>query len=157
MTTVITPRLSPMSVTAIKMTHENLVGSTPSSVEHRYIPLKGRTIVLTKNADDLWCDETGCIFAIRDEAAMTDPVDRIGVWPFVVPFKTPMDDVYKVHDYMYSCPAWQFFHTREESDAWAREWHLAETQGYAWSLLAGPFYFLMRKLGGRFWERKETR
>lgn len=131
---------------------------TVKEVEHRYIPLKDGVIVLTQNEDGLWCDETGCIYAVREDSAMTDKVDRIGVWPFVFPFKTRLDDIYKVHDYLYSCPAYQFFHTREEADAWAREWHEAWTKtSWPLRLLAQPFYFLMRTFGGRYWENEKTR
>lgn len=126
--------------------------------EHRYIHFSGKTIELTKNADGLWADSTGCIYGVREESAMTDKEDRIGVWPFVFPFKTRLDGIYKVHDYMYSCPAWQFFHTREESDAWAYEEHLRETEGF-WPLriLAQPFRYIIKNFGGQFWDNPKTR
>lgn len=125
----------------------------------RYVPFNKETITVRRGEDGLWRDDSGCIWAFEEDATMTDKTARIGVWPFVFPRGTVLDGPAKVHDYMYSCPAWQAFHTRLEADTYLREQELLVTeQAGSWlRVFATPFYYLSRWFGGKYWDNPKTR
>lgn len=124
----------------------------------RYVPTKRwGTIEITQADDGLWYSQDGTCWAVREDSDSVDPVDRVGVGIASLPVSNPLTKDAKPHDYMYSSPAWQTFHTREESDQFLLDYIANDKEAGAWRLLALPFYWISRCFGGFFWERKQTR
>lgn len=123
---------------------------------HKIIVLKTQTIELRKNDAGLWVDALGTIWAVR-EGNQADNVDRCGVWPLVMPIETPLEEGCKVHDYFYSSPAYQKFHSRAYADSYMKMLNDLATKDSFWGILSAPFYHLARTFGDRGWENKETR
>jgi hypothetical protein len=123
----------------------------------RYLAFKTGIIEVTRATNDRFYDKDGCEYAFAEDANMVDKISRIGVWPFVFPQGTVLDAPAKVHDFMYSCPSYQAYHTREEADAYLRENELKATEGSWLRIFVQPFYWITRVLGGRYWENKETK
>lgn len=120
----------------------------------KYIVLPGKVVKLCYNERGLWQDNLGTIWALRDGKASVDSKDRAGVGIFSID-DPELNRLTKSHDYMYSSPAYQFFHSREEADT-----HLKNQlkQASSWKkILAKPFYCISRVFGGLFWENERTR
>lgn len=122
----------------------------------KYIVLNAETIELTYCADGLWYDEDGTAYALRKEEGSLDDIDRPGIYPFVMPIKSPLDNGCAVHDYLYECPAYQLFHTRKEADEVMLSLVKQSTRGSVWSVLTYPFYYITRLLGWFAWENNDT-
>jgi len=120
----------------------------------RYIVFKGETITLTKHEDGLWRSDFGTIYAFREETSGLNRKDLCGVFPFVIPIENPMSDGCRVHDGLYSNPAYQAFHTRKEADEHMLRMHKLSTKGSVWGFLSKPFYYLVRVFGGLVWKGK---
>lgn len=120
--------------------------------EKKYIVAKGEVFTLTYSlVDNLWRAEDGTIFALRDDKASVDGVDRCGVWFFSLPEHHPLTASCIPHEMAYSSPSFQLFHTRKEADEMLFNL-IKQNKKYKW--LAWPFYFLARTFGGWFWEGK---
>ena len=122
----------------------------------RFINFRGETIPLSYGQDGLWRDEHGGVYGFMESGACTDEVVRLGVYPFALPAHWDINKLAKAHDYMYSCPAYQMFHTRKEADRALRKM-LKHHGGRFWSLLRWPIYLITRVFGGRYWENERTR
>lgn len=123
--------------------------------DKKYIPIAGKILTLTQNADGLWYDTFGTVWALRDEKASIDHTDRCGVGIFSLPKNHPLNKACITHDYFFESPAYQYFNTRLAADKWL----LMELEKYGkgWSFLSRPFYWLSRAFGGAFWEQEKTR
>lgn len=123
----------------------------------RYVVAGKRIYRLSRDSNGLWRDHHGVIWALQDTHASVDENQGCGVSPFVLPdwhiFKT-LNDACSRHDYMYSSPAFQYFHTRKDADEYL-EMLLEQDKYLAW--LGRPFKWVCRIFGGRFWDRKESR
>lgn len=121
----------------------------------KYIVFKGVTVEL-KFINGLWRAPDGCIFALADDKAVVDTIDRCGIGIFSLPAKHPLTAACKVHDYMYSSPAYQLFNSRRTADEYLRRLINEVGEGHWYGWLADPFYWISRTLGARFWENKLT-
>lgn len=73
---------------------------------------------LTRNSDNFYQDDKGTLYAYKD-GATSDPVDRFGIWPFALPLWPifqAINDAAKPHDFQYTAPVYQAFHTEEEAN-----------------------------------------
>lgn len=107
-----------------------------------------KTIEVTQGSDGFWRDKLGTVYAFADEKGSVDKEVRYGIGIMSIPEGWLPDDPARVHDYAYSSPVYQAFHTRAEADR-LLEAHL--------KLLGYPVIgFIFRKLswllGAKFWE-----
>lgn len=119
----------------------------------KFIVSKGRVITLTQLEDGLWVDPQGTVWAYQESTASVDDVDRCGIGIFSFDHSNPLNIYCKIHDYAYSSPAYQAFHTRKEADKQLE--NMVRSAGYP--ITSKIFYWITRLLGGFFWERDETR
>lgn len=121
----------------------------------RYLIFKGHVVPIFKSFEDgLWRDQFGTIIALRDDTATLDLSDRCGIGVFSLSESHELTAYCRPHDYAYSSPAYQVFHTRRQADEYLRDL-IAENKKWWW--LANPFYWLSRLFGGRAWEHEATR
>jgi len=123
----------------------------------KYIAFQGNLIELRYLEDGLWHSSDGTIFALTDESASLDTVSRCGIGVLSFSTKFPLTIDCKIHDYMYTSPAFQLFHTREEADTWL-ESLVDQTAEHSWlSIFAKPFHWIAHVFGGVAWEVDSTR
>lgn len=91
--------------------------------------------------------------ALTDDAASVDPVNRCGIGIFSLSEDHPLTAACQPHDYAYSSPAYQLFHTREEADEMLEK---LASQINGWSFLAKPFKWISRLFGASKWENNST-
>ena len=113
-------------------------------------------VELRLNENGFWADPSGVVYALRDSSQSLDDSDRCGIYPFVVPVASILDRGCSVHDYLYESPSYQFYHTRAEADAEMLRLHRAAPR-HPLRVLALPFYWVARLLGGVAWEGKGSR
>lgn len=121
--------------------------------ETKFIVFRGEVLTLTRAENNLWTDDEGVIFALVDDAASVDKEDRCGIHYLSFPSWHPLTAACKVHDYMYSSPAYQVFHTRAQADRYLGK--LIRQIKYWW-WLARPFEWLAHTFGKKYWENKLT-
>lgn len=118
------------------------------------ITKKFGVITLVRGGDGFWRDPNGTIFALNDGRSIDD-AKRCGIWPFALPtwdFFTPLNQACAPHDFAYSSPVYQAFHTRLEADE-----YLGNLQSIAANpIVAGIFEGISRLLGVEFWENDKT-
>lgn len=107
-----------------------------------------RTIELTQGDDGFWRDALGTVYAFADEKGSVDKEVRYGIGLMSIPDGWLPDDPARVHDFAYSCPVYQAYHSRAEADA-LLETHL-KLLGYP--VIGWVFKQLSKVLGGRLWE-----
>lgn len=67
--------------------------------------------------DDLWRLEDGTVMAFANDEYYAHPEDNVcGVGVFKLNKDHWLNKACKPHDYMYSSPAFQYYHTRAEAD-----------------------------------------
>lgn len=112
--------------------------------------------ILTLGDDGLWRDDQGTIRAIADKGYSSPDADnRAGYGIFSMPASHPCNGPAKIHDFEYSSPAYQKFHTRREADEELFQ-RLKQLPTERRSLLPYIFYGIVRLFGGRFWDNKKT-
>ena len=99
-----------------------------------------------------WFSFDGVEFALSDDASSVDPIDRCGIGRFSLPTSVPINCA--PHDFAYSSPTYQVFHTRKEADEMLES--LTEQAPGLWNLLAKPFYWISRQFGAIRWEDPKT-
>ncbi len=119
----------------------------------RYIVAGKKVVKLTRRINLLWYDDNGTEFALSDGISV-DNVIRLGVGFFSLSEKNPLTNAARAHDFMYTSPAYQEYHTRKEADA-VLYTHLRSLG--ANKLTAGTLWMLSRIFGGFFWENDKTR
>lgn len=123
-------------------------------VDNKYIITNNTTVELTRNADGFYQDDKGTIYAYNDGVS-TDPKDVCGVAPLDLPswpfFQTENDQCAK-HDFMYTSPVYQAFHTRQEADTYLER--MLDLSGHP--LIGEIFSEIARLLGSPFWENEAT-
>lgn len=133
-----------------------MIFNTKKPIERHVVA--GRKIYrLELGSNGLWRDRHGVIWALQDDHASLDLNQVCGVFPFSLPnwhIFRQLNDICAKHDYMYSTPAFQYFHTRKDADEYLQM--LLEQDKYL-SWLGRPFKWVCRIFGGRFWDRKESR
>lgn len=122
----------------------------------RLVHFRGDSILVTQKENGLWYGPDGCIFAYAEEDSSVDQEVRCGVGPFSLPKDCELNGACAPHDYAYSSPAYQEFHTREEADRMLEEHLKLVAEHSILRVLAWPFRWLSRVFGGRYWENKET-
>lgn len=127
----------------------------------KYIVFRRETIELTYDGPPyLWRDEHACIWGIGEDKAGIDKNNGCGVgvfrWYSWLPWAKKLNEECAVHDWMYSCPAWQVFHTRSEADSYLKYLIKVGGAGDGSAQLAQTFKELARKLGSSLWENGET-
>lgn len=123
----------------------------------KFVVAGRRVYKLKKDSRNLWRDENGVIWALRETHATVDQNDTCGIWPFSLPkwhILRRLNATCARHDYMYSSPAFQYFNTRLEADEYL-EMLIGQDEYFGW--LGKPFKWISRVFGGRFWEHKKTR
>ena len=124
--------------------------------KERFFVYKKKVIGIIQGEDGLWRDADGTIYALEDDRASVDPRNVCGVGPVSLPEDSPLNEACRPHDYEYSSPAYQAFHTREEADEDLRKNLELLSQGHWYHFVAYPFYWLARTFGGTFWENNMT-
>ncbi len=98
---------------------------------------RGADVVLRETSTGIWEDEHG------------------------VPFETPLDPGCTIHDYIYSSPVFQLFHTRRQADDYMRYLQRRAVEHVPmrrfWYGVIDVFHGIARKLGAPFWENEKTR
>lgn len=129
-------------------------------MEVKYITtLKFGVVELRQNAEGLWCDSSGVVFALRRDSGSLDPVDQCGIAPFVLPVGiTPplVTAACVIHDYMYESPAYQLFHKRSEADDYLCKLIEENVKQPFWRSLGRPFRWISRRFGRGAWENDQT-
>jgi len=108
--------------------------------EIKYLHYKGKLIEIQKCEDGLWRDELGCIYALTEDSATVDPINRCGAGIFSLKPSHPLTDACTPHDFAYCSPAYQLFHTREEADLMLEHHVELVGEGHWYGILAKPFY-----------------
>jgi len=123
----------------------------------KYLVVEGEILTLQHSSfTDTWYDDYGCLWAIEDDAKGADPVVRCGVGFASLPASHPLTDACRRHDYAYSSPTYQLFHTRKEADDFLYLQIKMVGKGHWYRILATPFYRLVRTFGWKFWENEKT-
>lgn len=107
---------------------------------------------LTRNDKGFWVDSKGTVWALSDDSASVDPITRCGVGVFSLPKDSPLNELCSEHDYLYSSPAYQAYHTRQQADSELER--IFKESGRP--LVGRLFYRLARWFGSSFWENKDT-
>lgn len=118
----------------------------------KYIVFRGETVELSQGVDGLFRCSAGTVWALRDEGASLDEIDRCGIGILSLPADHILTRACRPHDYMYSSTAYQVYHYRHEADdEVARLAHLVGSH-------SGPaLKYISKILGGWFWENDATR
>lgn len=131
----------------------------PSTDTKHYIVLKNQVIELTKGSDGLWRDADGGVYAYADAGSSVDDKSRCGVGIFSLPESSYLTPACAIHDYQYSSPAYQAFHTRQEADRALRR-NIKTIVGSPYNpvyLLGQLFKSVVDTLGSQYWDNKNTR
>ena len=120
----------------------------------RIILFNGKKIKQVKGPDDIWRDEDNTEYGYIDAGYYTDEKTRAGVGALSLPEEDPLSKAAATHDFAYSSPAYQKYHTREEADKMLEK-SIEALPGWR-KLMAKPFYGIVRLFGSRFWENKKT-
>lgn len=129
----------------------------PSGISKHYINFKGQTIELTKCSDGLWRNVDGDIFAYAEQGSSSDKEIRCGVGIFSLSKDHPLTPACEIHDYQFSSPAYQMFHTFDEANRQLRRNIKYIGRGKWYGILAQPFKSIVDIFGSRFWDNKNTR
>ncbi len=122
----------------------------------KYVVANGVIHPLFLRIDGLYADSSGTIWALSESKTSADVIDRCGVGDLSLSPNHPLTAARKVHDFMYSSPAYQVFHTRKEADEELER--LANLVDFGrYSFWAKPLKWLSRLFGGKFWENNKTR
>lgn len=101
--------------------------------------------------DGNWRDTSGTIWALREDGVFTDSDPRCGKAPLTI---NRYADGCAAHDFAYNSPTYQEFHTRKEADQNLKK-HLLMVG--APKVVANLFYWIVRRVGGFFWENDKTK
>lgn len=118
------------------------------------VTIRFGAVVLTKHEDGFWYDDEGTIYAYKD-GVTADSVDRCGVAPIALPtwpFFQDVNDACAPHDFAYSSPVYQAFHTRKQADDMLAALLTAERH----PILGSIFEDIARLLGAKYWENPST-
>lgn len=84
----------------------------------KYMCIQGYVVSLFKGPDGLWRDALNTVWALQELEGSSDMVARCGIGMFSLALDSPYTALCRVHDYAYTSPAFQAFHTRKEADDW---------------------------------------
>lgn len=125
--------------------------------EKKYItvPENGRIYELTRGEDGLWRDISGTIWALR-EGPVADIDEVCGVDPVALPawyIFEKINAACRPHDYAFSSPAYQAFHTFDEANQYLKA--LQTIVGFP--LLGEIFREISDEFGRKYWENTATK
>jgi len=106
--------------------------------------------------DGLFRDSNETIYGFCNSSDSTDSKVRLGVGAFSLPSDVPINDAAICHDNEYSNPAYQAVHDRSEADLLLKKQIEELGKNSLWGLLATPFYWIVRSMGGKYWENEKT-
>jgi hypothetical protein len=120
----------------------------------RYLQAGKESIKLTQRPDGLWADDKGTIYALPEDGQV-DNVVRCGVGDTLsLNPDHPFTPACAVHDYKYSSPAYQKFHSRDEADKdLERDLKKLGASGFT----ARLFKKLSSWFGKKYWENANTK
>lgn len=121
--------------------------------------IKFGVVELRQDAQGLWRDANGVVFALRRDTGSLDPIDQCGIAPFVLPVGVAppiLTAACVAHDYMYESPAYQLFHLRSEADEYLMRLIQDNVKESFWRRMARPFYWISRTFGRGAWENEKT-
>lgn len=126
-----------------------------SEYRMKFIIFNGEVIQVFKSSKDRWYDTKGTEYAYSDSKNSIDSKNRCGVGWFSLAEDDSRNDACAPHDFAYSSPAYQAFHTRAEADYMLKELleKIPEAKG---TMTPEIFYGISRELGFHFWENPET-
>lgn len=112
-----------------------------------------KSIKLTKDEDGFYKDDKGTIYALEDNNLSIDTKSRCGIGVFSLPEAWGINDGCSPHDYAYSSPVYQAFHTRDEADQMLK----AHITLVSHPVLGWLFRQVSRVFGPPLWENPKTR
>ena len=112
---------------------------------HLYLPVGSDIELLELGDDGLYRDSLGTIWALREDGTLKDPDPRCGVGLFSLPESSELNDYCKVHDAMYSIPAYKAYYTRKEADDALKQ--LLLNADYP---IVGKLFYKLCRIFGRF-------
>lgn len=125
----------------------------------KFIVVHGNTIELVRNERGFWEAPNGTIFAYSEASASIDPITRCGIGFFSLSPDSPLTDACRPHDFAYNSPVYQAFHLRIDADKKLRHDIAiigAELHRPWYHAIGQTFLEIVRNVGNRFWENKET-
>jgi len=125
-------------------------------MEQKFIVVGREVYRLVRGEDGFYRDAWGCIWALEDDKASVDPLDRCGVGLMSLPVDHPLNTACKIHDYQFSCPVYQAFYTRAAADKQLLNNLKLIAKDKWYSVMAKPFYWISRLLGSSYWENERT-
>ena len=121
----------------------------PLPLEIRIIPTTPE-IILYRGSDGLWYDQDGVIWALMETDSMKDSNNLCGISEYgALAGNFKGNSACTSHDYAYSSPAYQRFHTRREADA---KLYKDLRQNGVHPIVAKTMWAVARVLGIFFWE-----
>lgn len=129
----------------------------PPGLTKHFIVFRGEVIELSKGPDGLWRDIDGSVYAYAEQGSSTDKEIRCGVGIFSLSKEHPLTPACAIHDYQFSCPAYQAFHTFDEANRQLRRNIKYIGKGKWYGVLAQPFKTIVDIFGSQFWDNKKTR
>lgn len=123
--------------------------------DKKFIIFKGKNIELTKLADGIYMDDNNTVYAYTSNDSSVDKETRAGIGWFSLSKTHILSEYSRGHDFAYSSPYYQAFHTREEADHYLEQC-LKLAPGYEHSIIPELFEFLSRQIGIHLWENKDT-
>jgi hypothetical protein len=122
-------------------------------IDQKYlVGKKGKCITIYKSDQDkLWRDIEGTIYGFADGKS-SDAVTRCGIGMLSLPTNSPCTLAAVAHDFSFTSPVYQLFHSRYEADQ-----ELERQLKLLGRWYSRPFYLLSRLFGRFFWENKDTR
>lgn len=102
--------------------------------------------------DNFWYDITGTIYAFAEVHPGDDPRIRCGAGFFSLPQSSSLNELCAPHDFQFSCPVWQAYHTESESNEALEQRMILANHPMVGEL----FYQITDLLGPLYWDNKET-
>jgi len=121
----------------------------------KFIVFKGETIQLNEDENGFYRDTQGTIYAFSSNRDSVDNRDVCGVGWFSLSDGNPLNRACGVHDYAYSSPVYQAYHSRQEAD-YHLQTLLEQIPTAKGTITPYLFRAVSRFLGGLFWENPET-
>lgn len=117
-----------------------------------------RGSVLLKYPDGLWRDAHGTIYALPEDSWSVDKTTRAGVGIFSLPEDHPLSQASGPHDYAFTSPTYQAFHTRIEADLMQLKNIALLTNKKNWRtrLQLWAIKMLLKRFSDGYWENEAT-
>lgn len=112
---------------------------------------------LYEREDGLWEDAKGTIYALTDPKLSVDTNNQAGVGIFVLPKGHFLSQAAPMHDYMFSSPAFQRYHSLAEANLWfLRNAAILGNGKRGARLWLGVARFALGRFSRYFWDNPDT-